>query len=172
MFDWANPWSIAAKILGPIALIAALIWGYNNRIDAAFDRGADSRDLEVTELVGDLKTANADIDTLTGDLTRCRKSNTQLEADKSSLNSRIIASAEESAKALTDQAQQFANTQAVTGKAMDTLARNTQAADIDFAAILEQLKGVSYDVDENTGRCVIRGGGRILSNAAKGKTGN
>ena len=163
---------IAAKVLGPIALLGVLWWGYNNLIDAAEGRGAKSRDAEVNTLTAERDTALTNIETLIGDLGRCRDAKSQLEADKSSLNSRIIALGEENAEALSLQAKQFASTQAVTGKAMETLARNTKAADIDFAAILEQLKGVSYDVDEDTGRCVIRGGGRILSNAAKGKVGN
>ena len=172
MFDFQNPWLIAAKIAGPIVLIGALVWGYNNRIGAAYDRGVDSRDTEVSTLAGERDVALADVTTLEGDLLLCRGSNTQLTADKATLNSNLVAKGEENAKALRLQAQQFASTQAVTGKAMETLARNTKAADIDFAGILEQLKGVSYDVDENTGRCIIRGGGRSLSNAAKGKVGN
>jgi len=153
-------------------LLGVLIWGYNNRIDAAEERGAKSRDAEVNTLTGERDTALTNVETLTGDLGRCRNTKSQLEADRSSLNSKLLAAADENAEALRLQAEQFASTQSVTGKAMETLARNTKASDIDFAAILEQLKEVRYDVDEDTGRCVIRGGGRILSNAAKGKVGN
>lgn len=171
VFDPNGGIKLALKILGPITVVIGLIIYHNVAIGNAETRGFDSRNEEVVKLTTDLGTANIDITTLKGDLGRCKSTKEQAEADVTSLTGKLAAQADESKAALKLQAETFAATQAATSKAMETLAANTKAADIDYAGILEQLKGVNYDVDENTGRCIIRGGGRVLSNAAKGKIG-
>jgi hypothetical protein len=169
----------AFKIIGPIALVGLLAWGHKRAVNGAYDDGKDSRDAEVQTLTNERDVALLDVETLEGnvlvlegDLLKARNAKAQVEAEVGSLKSKILAQADENAKALRLQAQGFASTQSVTLKAMDTLARNTKASDIDFAAILEQLKGVEYGYDQTSGKCIIRGGGRVLRNAAKGKVGN
>ena len=164
------PYMTIAKILGPIVLIGVLLIGHKMAISGAYKDGVKSRDAEVTTLTGERDTALADIETLTGDLQRCRSAKLAAETESANLNRKLVAQADENATALRKQAEQFASTQAVTTRAMDTLARNTKANDIDFAAILEQLKGVEYDYNQDTGRCIIRSGGRILRDAARGKS--
>ena len=163
---------LAFKILGPIAVVIGLLLYHNHAVNGAYDDGVDSRNEEVATLTSERDTALIDIDTLKGDLGRCRDAKTQAEADVTSLNSKLAAQTDEHKTALKLQAENFASAQRATSNAMETLARNAKAADIGFAGILEQLKGVNYDYDKNTGRCVITGGGRVLRNAAKGKIGN
>ena len=163
---------LALKILGPIALVIGVIWYHNNAVSNAEQRGFDSRNEEVRVLTDERDTALVDITTLKGDLKRCQDNRLLVETDLSNAKSKIVALGDENAKALRLQAETFAATQAATSNAMSELARNIKSSDIDFAGILEQLKGVNYDYDENSGKCIIRGGGRVLSNAARGKTGN
>ena len=160
---------LAIKVLGPIVVIVGLMIYHGAAVGNSYDKGVSSRDAEVSKLTGERDTALVDVETLKKDLGLCRATKAQLEADVTSLNGKLAAQANEAKAALKLQAETFAATQAATSRALDTLAKNTKVADIDYAGILEQLKGVNYDVDENTGRCIIRGGGRVLSNAAKGK---
>jgi hypothetical protein len=162
---------LAFKILGPITVIIGLIVYHNIAVGNSYNDGVSSRDTAFAELTKKYDDAAADVVTLTEDLSRCRDTKNQAEADVTSLKGKLAAQADEAKAALKLQAETFAATQAATSRALNTLAENTKVADIDYAGILEQLKGVNYDVDENTGRCIIRGGGRVLSNAAKGKIG-
>ena len=162
----------AFKILGPIAVLIGVVIFHRVSVSNAYDRGADSRDIEVANLITERDTAIADKNIITGDLFRCRNTKAQAEADVSSLNSKMAAQADEHRAALKLQVDSFAATQRVTANAMSTLAKNIKVVDVDYDGILEQLKKeVNYEYDTNTGRCIIRGGGRVLSNAAKGKIG-
>lgn len=161
----------AFKILGPIAVVIGLIIYHNVAVGRSYDDGVSSRDTAFAELTDERDTALVDVKTLKQDLGRCRNTKAQAEADVTSLKGKLAAQADEAKAALKLQAETFAATQTATSKALDTLAKNTKAADIDYAGILEQLKGVNYEYDTNTGNCIIRGGGRVLSNAARGKIG-
>ena len=166
------PWVGLLKVFGPIVILVALFFAHRWAVGNAYDDGVESRDEEVAKLTGDLETTKANVTTLQGDLGRCQSNKNLAETEASNLKGKLAAQADENAKALKIQAEQFATTQSITNRAMDTLARNTKANDVDFAAIFEQLKGVNYDYDQDTGRCVIRGGGRVLQDAARGRLKN
>lgn len=164
-------WGTALKFCGPPLLLIALYFGHRAAVSNAFDEGAESRQVEVDTLTTERDVALKDVETLQEDLGACRTTKLQAEADVDSLNSKLLAQAEENALVMRRQAEQFASTQSATNNAMQTLANNTRATDIDFAAILEQLKDVTYEYDADNDRCVIRGGGRLLRDAARGKIG-
>lgn len=156
-------WGLAAKILGPAVIIGALMGYHRWAVSAAETRGEESRQAEIDTLTADLTTMGADF-------TECRKMRLKAETEAGNLNRKLVAQADENAKALVRQAEQFTATQDVTIRSMETLARNTRSSEVDFAAIIKELKGVEYDYDQNTGRCIIRGGGLVLRDSARGKS--
>lgn len=157
------PYVLIAKVIGPVVVIGVVFGYHKYAVSAAETRGEVSRQAEIDDLSNQLSVSNTDLKT-------CKDARLIAETEAGNLNRKMVAQADENADALVKQAEQFAATQNVTTRAMETLARNTRSSDIDFAAILKELKGVEYDYDSNTGRCIIRGGGLVLRDSARGKT--
>lgn len=140
-----------------------------NMYKSVVQRGYDSRNEEVTALIGSVETLTAANKVFKTNETTFRDKIAQLEADKDSLNSKIGAMETEKLNALKNQKATFEATQAVTNKAMRDLAAIKQPKDIDFAAIFKEMKGLDYVYDTKTDSCRIINGGTLLHNAAKGK---
>ena len=143
----------------------AVLFGFRFLMDRQYNKGSKSRDAEIATLDDKLLSSETDNQTLRGN-------NAKLQADVNSLNSRLQAEADQHASALIKQSEQFAETQKVTSQAIAQAAKNNSNIEFDFADIFEQLEGVEYEYDQDTDSCVIRGGGRVLRNAAKGRIGN
>lgn len=165
------PYSFLIKVLGPVVLIGIGIFVYNNNIDSAIKKGYDSRDIEVSTLEKKLSDTESEKIKINNNLITAKQNNTIYVNEINNLNSKLSSQADEAKLELKAQAKAFASAQKSTNDAMKSLAENVKSNDTNFLDILEQLKGVTYEYDDKNNKCIVVGGGRVLRNAAKGKTG-
>jgi len=146
-----------------------LVFGHKRAVSKSFDKGADSRQVEVDTLTRERNTARGERDGFETDLGTCRSNGVQIQADLSSARSKLAAQADEAQAKLKLQAETFEAAQRANRDAMDALARTAQQGKVDFKEIFDGLKGLSYAYDVDTNRCVIVGGANQLRDAARGK---
>lgn len=149
------------SIVAPLAIVAALWFGANWMLDNAYDNGAESRQTEVDTLTN--KASG-----LEGKLTISNAETRAAQLTISELRGQIIADAEAYASSLKGQAEINKAAQQATSNAMRAMASQRASHEDFMAGLNTQLEGVSYEQDQD-GRCVIRGGGIVLQNAANGK---
>lgn len=165
------PYSFLIKIFGPIVLIIIGIFIYNNNIDSAIQKGYNSRNTEVSTLENKLSDIESEKIEISNNLITAKQNNVIYINEITNLNNKLSAQADEAKLELKAQAKAFASAQKSTNDAMKSLAENVKSNDTNFLDILEQLKGVTYEYDDKNNKCIVVGGGRVLRNAAKGKTG-
>lgn len=164
-FKALNMFGKIGSIVGPPLILGAAWYLVDKKLDGIYENGAASRDGEVAALT-------LSRDDYQGKLSKAKGEIVTIAAKLESARSKITALEDGHAKALKAQADGFNATQKITGEALRLMAANDKDLNQFYAKLTADLKDVNYESDPNTGRCVIRGGGRVLQNAASGKIGN
>jgi len=163
MFSAFKGLSIGLKIfsiISPILVIGGLVYGVNKYIDGVYTKGYESRDVEVAEYIADIKVLNGTVANLELNLTNCN-------ARKNSLISEVAALKTEKVNELKAQAELHNAAQKVTQQSLQALAQSKRAAPIDVAALIKEMKDVTYTCPENEIPLVVNGA-NSLRNAARG----
>ena len=153
--------SIGQKILSgaaPLLIIGGAFWYHNNAVTSSYNKGYDSRNIEVNRLENTLVECN-----------RLKDISERTVAEQSS---KLIADADAYAKSIETQAKLFNVSQQANSDALLAMASRNDGQAAWMSALTEQLKGVTYVADPETGACIIKRGGIVLRNAAAGKKAN
>lgn len=163
MFSIFKTFSLAGKIISvvaPLIVIGGAIFLVNNFINGKVQQGFDSRNVEVATLLSEISLLQTEKLNLTNNLITCN-------ARKNSLISEVGALKDDKTKALKAQAELHSAAQKITTSALKSLAQSKRAPNIDIAALIKEMKDVTYKCDD-TGNGIVVGGADLLRNKAAG----
>lgn len=163
MFSTFKGLSLIGKIIGvaaPIILLIIVYVSVGNFISGKVQQGYDSRNVEVAELNSKIKILETEKANLNTNLINCN-------ARKNSLISEVGALKDDKTNALKAQAELHNAAQKVTNDALKAIANSKRAPSIDLAALMKELKDVSYKCDDS-GNGIVIGGADVLRNKAAG----